>query len=78
MSTLAVEARPAPPVPERRWTRGRIAAALVALWLLTGVYLVAPDQQAVETRFGTWARPWPPPWRPNWRTGSRTAPWMRC
>ena len=52
MSTLAVEARPAPPVPERRWTRGRIAAALVALWLLTGVYLVAPDQQAVETRFG--------------------------
>jgi membrane protease subunit HflK len=55
MSTLAVEAKalepefqPAP----RRWTPRRIAAGAVVLWLLSGVYLVAPDQQALETRFG--------------------------
>ena len=44
--------------------------ALVALWLLSGVYLVAPEQQAVVTRFGAvieprvmpgihYALPWP-------------------
>ncbi len=30
----------------------RIALALLALWLLTSVYIVPADQQAVETRFG--------------------------
>ncbi|MFB3827376.1 MAG: FtsH protease activity modulator HflK [Bryobacteraceae bacterium] len=48
MSTLAIPARE----PQRRWTARRIATGIVVLWLLTGVYLVAPDQQAVETRFG--------------------------
>lgn len=55
MSTLAVEARaqvqPAPE-PAPYWTRRRIAGGVLILWLLSGVYLVAPDQQAVETRFG--------------------------
>jgi membrane protease subunit HflK len=55
MSTLALETRIPetlePPV-ERRWTPRRIAIGILVLWLLTGVYIVAPDQQAVETRFG--------------------------
>jgi len=80
MSTLAVEARapevqaPAPGPWGARlpqgWTPRRIALLLFALWALSGVYLVAPDQQAVETRFGKvvaprvtpgihYALPWP-------------------
>jgi modulator of FtsH protease HflK len=38
-----------------RWTerRGpRIAGGILALWALSGVYIVLPDQQAVETLFG--------------------------
>lgn len=34
-----------------------MAAGLAALWLLTGVYVVAADQQAVVTRFGRVAEP---------------------
>jgi len=35
------------------WNRRRvIAAGLVVLWLMTGVYVVGADQQAVVTRFG--------------------------
>lgn len=35
------------------WNRGRlIAVCLALLWLMTGVYVVAADQQAVVTRFG--------------------------
>jgi membrane protease subunit HflK len=54
MSTTAVEAPVLLPeaAPQPYWTRRRIVGGLVALWLLSGVYLVAPDQQAVETRFG--------------------------
>lgn len=48
----------------------QIGWAAVALWILSGVYLVPPDQQAVETRFGRvatarvmpglhYALPWP-------------------
>jgi regulator of protease activity HflC (stomatin/prohibitin superfamily) len=59
---------PAPPT--RRWTRGRIAPAVAAVWALSGVYFVAPDQQAVETLLGKvvaprvmpgphYALPWP-------------------
>jgi membrane protease subunit HflK len=56
MSTLAIEAK----VPELEqepqqppyWTRQRIAIGLFVLWVLSGVYLVNPDQQAVETMFG--------------------------
>lgn len=56
MSTVAVEAPAsrALPEPERPqfWTRRRIVGAIFIGWVLTGIYLVAPDQQAVETRFG--------------------------
>jgi membrane protease subunit HflK len=52
------------------WTRKRVAEVLVAVWILSGVYLVGPDQQAVETLFGRvvaprvmpglhYALPWP-------------------
>jgi membrane protease subunit HflK len=72
MSTLLPQVEivepPAPPGP--RWTPGRIALAVAAVWGLTGIYLVAPDQQAVETLFGRvvtprvmpglhYALPWP-------------------
>lgn len=46
----------APPEHRPKWRNlfaGRnLTALLLALWLLSGVYLVGPDQQAVETRFG--------------------------
>ena len=56
--------------PARRWTPVRIALAVAAVWALSGIYLVAPDQQAVETLFGKvvaprvmpglhYALPWP-------------------
>jgi membrane protease subunit HflK len=61
---------PPPKPPIRRWTRPRIALAAVALWVLSGLYVVLPDQQAVETLFGKvvaprvtpglhYALPWP-------------------
>jgi membrane protease subunit HflK len=37
--------------------RVRIALGVVALWLLSGLYIVLPDQQAVETMFGKVAAP---------------------
>lgn len=44
--------------PPRQWPRGRkLAAALAALWLLSGVYIVSADQQAVVTRFGKVVEP---------------------
>jgi modulator of FtsH protease HflK len=55
MSGLALDVRHGEePAPESRprWTKGRIAGAAALLWLASGVYAVAPDQQAVETRFG--------------------------
>lgn len=56
--------------PSRRWTRRHLALVILAIWLLSGLYLVAPDQQAVETLFGKvvaprvmpgphYALPWP-------------------
>lgn len=59
-----------PPPAAAQWTPRRIAAAIAVLWVLSGVYLVAPDQQAVVTRFGAvvepralpgihYALPWP-------------------
>ena len=50
--------------------RTRAVPAIVAVWVLSGIYLVAPDQQAVETLFGKvvaprvlpglhYALPWP-------------------
>jgi membrane protease subunit HflK len=35
---------------------GIAVAAVVALWLLTGVYIVQPNQEAVVTRFGIYSR----------------------
>ena len=52
--------RPSAPVAESAqterpptWNRPRVIAAILAvLWLMTGVYIVGADQQAVVTRFG--------------------------
>jgi membrane protease subunit HflK len=63
-------APPEPPVGWRRHlTRRNVRGGLLLLWLLTGLYLVATDQQAVITRFGRFQRietpgihyhlPWP-------------------
>ena len=58
MSLLDVAAKPvelAAPVarkPARRWTLRRILPGVLVLWLVTSVYIVPADQQAVETRFG--------------------------
>jgi membrane protease subunit HflK len=58
MSLLETAAKPVEPVapPEARrwrgWTPRRVALAVLALWLLTSIYIVPADQQAVETRFG--------------------------
>lgn len=73
MSTVALQfetGEEQSPPPPRRWTRRRLALALAAIWVLSGIYLVAPDQQAVETLFGKvvaprvmpglhYALPWP-------------------
>ena len=37
--------------------RYRIASGLLLLWMLTGVYVVRTDQQAVVTRFGRIVNP---------------------
>jgi len=75
MSALFTEAPPEgvvlePAAPEPYWSRRRILLILLALWVLSGVFLVQPDQQAVVTRFGAvqekrvlpgihYALPWP-------------------
>ena len=59
-----------PAAREPYWSRRRIVLGLLALWVLSGTFLVAPDQQAVVTRFGAvteprvlpgihYALPWP-------------------
>jgi membrane protease subunit HflK len=61
---------PEPLATEPYWSRRRILIGLVVLWLLSGIFLVQPDQQAVVTRFGAvaespvppgihYALPWP-------------------
>jgi len=45
------------PLPRRR----RWALGFLGVWLLSGVYLVAPDQQAVVTRWGAVTSPRVPP-----------------
>jgi membrane protease subunit HflK len=60
MSTVAVQIesdREQAPPPSWRWTRRRVATSLIGVWVLSGIYLVAPDQQAVETLFGKVAAP---------------------
>ncbi len=62
LETLATERvlpplEPAPPSGWRsRLGRRNVGAALLLLWLLSGVYLVSTDQQAVVTRFGKFQR----------------------
>lgn len=65
----SLEALPSRPPRRFAWTRERIAAAAAAIWVASGIYIVLPDQQAVETLFGkvTAARVMPglhysPPW----------------
>ena len=41
----------------REWDRRRIAGAIFGIWILSGVFLVAADQQAVVTRFGKVVEP---------------------
>ena len=49
---------PVPPAPRKPASlRQRVAAGVVLLWLLSGVFLVPTDQQAVVTRFGAVADP---------------------
>src|SRR5579885_118129 len=60
MSTFLIDTRTAesaPPEAPAGWRRKCAAAAACGLWVLTGVYLVAPDQQAVVTRFGAVVEP---------------------
>ena len=60
MSTVALQIesdREQAPPPAWRWTGRRVVASLIGVWVLSGVYLVAPDQQAVETLFGKVAAP---------------------
>lgn len=73
MSTAAVQVETQEIQAESRsprWTRRRLAAIVPILWLASGIYLVPPDQQAVETLFGKvvaprvmpglhYAAPWP-------------------
>jgi modulator of FtsH protease HflK len=73
MSTVALQIetrQDQSPPPTKRWTKRQVALGLLAVWVLSGVYLVAPDQQAVETLFGRvvaprvmpglhYALPWP-------------------
>ena len=41
-----------PPMWRDRLTRRNLALGLLALWLLLGLYIVQPEEQAVETVFG--------------------------
>src|SRR5262249_2146965 len=59
MNLLEVELRQVSAQPH--WTQNptvkRAAFALLVLWLLTSVYIVSADQQAVVTRFGAVVEP---------------------
>jgi len=46
------ELRPSVPDWRQYVTRRNVAGALLALWLLSGFYIVSADEQAVVTRFG--------------------------
>jgi membrane protease subunit HflK len=71
LESAVVETGPRPPRPGGwRLTRRRVWVALGALWVASGLYLVGPDQQAVETLAGRvvaprvmpglhYALPWP-------------------
>jgi modulator of FtsH protease HflK len=45
--------------PDGRWRPsafGAVAGGVLGLWLLSGIYVVQPDQQAVVTTFGAYSR----------------------
>jgi membrane protease subunit HflK len=55
MSTVATQPesdKEQSPPPSRRWHSGHFLLAVLVAWALSGLYIVAPDQQAVETLFG--------------------------
>lgn len=67
---VAAESIAAPPPGAGLATKKHMVLALAALWVLSGCYIVLPDQQAVETLFGRvvaprvmpglhYALPWP-------------------
>lgn len=59
--TPALQLEPQTPAPVKQptpwWRDARLPRAAVALWLLSGVYFVGTDQQAVVTRFGAVVNP---------------------
>jgi modulator of FtsH protease HflK len=60
MSIIDLEPAIAPPIAQRtpRLSLGRkVGLAIAALWIVTSVYLVAPEQQAVVQRFGKVVEP---------------------
>ena len=60
MSIIDLEPVLDKPVKERTPSAGRarqVSIAILAIWILTSVYLVAPEQQAVVTRFGAVVEP---------------------
>ena len=77
MSSVALQLEASPSPPPRppssgttTFTKRRIVLTVAALWIISGCYLVMPDQQAVETLFGKvvaprvmpgmhYALPWP-------------------
>ena len=71
LESAVIEMGPRPPRPGVwRWTRRRLWVALAMVWVASGLYLVGPDQQAVETLAGRvvaprvmpglhYALPWP-------------------
>lgn len=75
VSQLQSEQQPAarPPAAARQWpgtSRQRVVWGVLLVWLLSGIYLIPTDQQAVVTRFGAvvsprvlpgvhYALPWP-------------------
>src|SRR5450631_3529025 len=53
VESAGLETAPQSPQPGvRRLTPRRVWAGLLALWVVSGLYLVGPDQQAVETLAG--------------------------
>ena len=79
-----VEAAPPPEPPHHHhhhgaspWreklTRRNVAIGLAVLWLLAGLYVVPPEEQAVETVFGAVTDPRVLPgvhYNPPWPVGS--------
>src|SRR6202171_4712961 len=60
MSIIDIEPLIAAPVKQRTPPLSlarKVGLAIVELWILTSVYLVAPEQQAVVTRFGRVVEP---------------------